>query len=149
MVKLPNLVGYRIPFLWLAAVYHIGVLPADKGPVGGDLHYIQFVDGMEFLGFGSGSTGHTRQFVIHPEQVLKGNSGQGLIFLFDSYVFFGLQRLVKPIRIPPSRHHSTGKLIHDQYLAVFHQIIHIPGKYQMGLEGLVNLVKDFHIPEIV
>ena len=58
--------------------HHVGVVLADQGLVGGDLHDVQLIGGVELLLLGEGGTGHTGELLVQAEVVLEGDGGQGL-----------------------------------------------------------------------
>ncbi len=68
---------------------------ADTGFVCRDDDDVQFVDFPEFCGFGFGGSGHSSQFVVHPEVVLECDGGVGLCIGFYFDVFFGFYGLVE------------------------------------------------------
>ena len=54
--------------------------------VGGDHHYVQFINLPQFAGFRLGGTGHTDQLVVHAEVVLKVTVGVGLGDISNSFL---------------------------------------------------------------
>ena len=72
----------------------VGHIIADDRLVGGDGHDIQFVDVHELTSLGLGSTGHTRQLVIHAEVVLQCNRGKCLRGSLNVHALLGLNSLV-------------------------------------------------------
>lgn len=76
-----DLVDHRPEFPQFRSIDHIRHILPDAGPVCGDLHHIQSVDGGKLVLFRFGGTRHARQLVEHAEVVLEGNGGQGLVFL--------------------------------------------------------------------
>ena len=65
--------GPELPGLGL--VDHVVVVIPLVGPVGGDFHNVQVVDGAELLLLRHGRTGHAGELVIEPEVVLEGDGG--------------------------------------------------------------------------
>ncbi len=51
--------------------------PPGSGLVGGHLHDVQLVGGVELLLFGQGGAGHTGELPVQTEVVLEGDGGQG------------------------------------------------------------------------
>ena len=67
----------------------IAAVIANHVLVRGDHHHLEAVDGLELESFRVGGTGHTRQLVVKPEVVLKGNGCQGLVLRLDRHPFLG------------------------------------------------------------
>ncbi len=81
----------------------VGILDADERLVGRDFDHVQPVDMPEFLGLGRRGSGHPGQLLIHPEIILEGDRGQGLVFLLDPDSFLGLQSLVQTVAVAAAR----------------------------------------------
>ena len=58
LVALGDLVDHRPELADLGLVHHVVVVVALVGPVGGDLHNVQLVDGAELLLLRHGGAGH-------------------------------------------------------------------------------------------
>jgi hypothetical protein len=98
-------------------------------------HHVEIVDLLELRRFGVGGAGHAGQLVVHPEIILKGDGGQGLIFLFDLDPLLGLQRLVQAVAVTAALHGPAGELIDDDHLAVLDDIIHVALEKAGGPSG--------------
>ena len=59
----------------------------------------------------------------------------------DLHAFLGLDRLVQPVRPAPARHDAAGELVHDQHLAVLHQVVHVLLVQRVRLQQLVDDVE--------
>jgi hypothetical protein len=103
-VHLHDLFHDGVPLFPFGAEDHVGVIDASQGLVGGNGHDFEFVDFPELIGFGHGRTGHPGDFLVQTEEILQGDSGQGLRFLFDGHTFFGLHGLVQTIAPLPANH---------------------------------------------
>ena len=88
-----------------------------------DDHGFQPVNLLEFIGFGIGRTGHTRQLAVHTEVVLEGNRGQRLILMLNGHTFFGFDGLVQTIGPAATAHQSTGELINNHHFIVLHHVL--------------------------
>ena len=118
LVQLLDLADDRPVLGRLVLVDDIGIIVADHRLVGGHDHDIEVVDLLEFRGLGIGGTGHAGQLVVHPEIVLEGDRGQGLVLLLDLDPFLGLQGLVQTVAVAPPFHGPAGELVDDDHLAV-------------------------------
>ncbi len=99
--------------------------------------------------FGIGGTGHAGQLVIHPEIVLEGDRGKGLVFPLDLDLFLGLQGLVQPIAVASSLHGAAGEFIDDDDLAFLDDIVDVPFEQHMGLQSLAEVMKLLDIAGII
>ena len=124
-------------FAGLGLVHHVGVVHPGDGPVGGNLHHVQAVDGAEFLLFGEGRTGHAGELAVKPEEILEGDGGQGLALPRHGDPFLGLDGLVEAFVVAPAVHQPSGKLVHNDNLAVLHHIVDVLLHQAPGLHGLV------------
>ena len=89
--------GDGVVFAFLVEVDEVGVVFALHRAVGGDDDGFEAVDVLEFEGFGVGGAGHARQFVVEAEEVLVGDGGECLGFLFDGHAFFDFDGLVQAV----------------------------------------------------
>ena len=112
---------------------NIWMVFTDHRLVGWNYHHVQIVNLLELCRLRVCSTCHTCKFLIHAEKILKGNGGKGLVLAFNLYALFRLKGLVKPVAVPPSWHDPAGKLVNDNYLAIFYDVIHVLFEEFMGL----------------
>ena len=126
----------------LGLVHHVVVVVALVGPVGGDLHNVQLVDGAELLLLRHGGAGHAGQLVVQAEVVLEGDGGQGLVLAGHGDVLLSLDGLVQAVGVAPAEHQTAGELVHDDNLAVLHHIVDVPLHHAVGLDGLVDVVGE-------
>ncbi len=122
----------------------VQVLSGD-GLIGRDHHNVHVVDIPEFVFFGFSGTGHTGQLLVHSEVVLDGDGGQGLGFGPDQYPFLGLDGLMETIAVSPSKHETAGEFIDDDHFPVLDDVVHVPLHQVSGLQGLENVMVDFHV----
>ena len=78
---------------------------------------------LAFLCFGS--SGHSRQLIVHTEVVLDCDRGESLSLTAHGHFLLSLYSLVKAIRPASTMHLSTGELIDDDDLPTFHHIFNI------------------------
>ena len=135
-----------LAFRLVNAVVHVFT---GDGAVGGDHHYIQFVDVPEFACFRFGSTGHTREFVVHTEVILQRNGGECLCGGFHFYVFLGFDGLVQTVGIAAAFHDTACLLVHNLHLTVDHNVFVIFLEHGVSLQQLVDGVYTFGLDGIV
>ena len=111
--------------------------------VGRDHYDIQFIDIPEFAGFRFSSTGHTGQFVIHTEVVLKCNRCKGLCGSFHLHTFFGFYSLMETVAPAASVHDTAGLLVYDLHLSVHYDVVCIFFEHGVCLQQLVDGMHTF------
>ena len=117
------------------------VLPLHRA-VGGNLHHVQPVDGLKFLGLRQSRTGHAGELVVKPEEILEGDGGQGLALPGDGHPLLGLDGLVQTLVVPAAVHETSGELVHNDDLTVLHHIVNVLLHETPGLHGLVDVVGE-------
>ena len=135
-----DLLHYGLVLALLGGVDHIVEILADHGLVGGNLHHVQRVDALELGFFGFGGTRHTRQLMVHAEEILIGDGGQGTAFALYLDMLLGLQRLVQTVGEAATYHDAAGELVHDHDLVILHHIVHVALHDGVGLERLDDVV---------
>ncbi|OIQ76012.1 hypothetical protein GALL_423160 [mine drainage metagenome] len=101
-------------------VHHVA---AHHGIVGRDHHGFQAIDLVELECLGVGCAGHASQLAIHAEIILEGDRRQRLVLLLNRHAFLGFDRLMQAVGPAAARHHATGKLVHDDNLAILHHVV--------------------------
>ena len=122
--------------------HHVGMILAHNGPVGGDLHHVQPVDGAKFLLLGQSGTGHAGQLIIQAEEILEGDGGKGLALVGNGDAFLGFDGLVQAFVIAAAVHQSAGEFVDDDNLTVLDHIVGVLFHQTPGLHGLVDVVGD-------
>ena len=107
--------------------------------VGRNLDDIHAVDRTKLLFLCKRRTGHAAFFRVFIEKVLERDIGQCLAFPLDLHMLFRLNGLMQTVRIPASRHDTSGKFIHNENLVVLDHIILVP-EHQ-----IVRPKRQFHI----
>ena len=74
---------------------------------------VEAVDVAELALFGLGRTGHTREMLVEPEQVLEGDRRERLILAADFDAFFGFDRLMNAVGVAAAVHQAAGELVDD------------------------------------
>ena len=82
--------------------------------------------------------GHARELVVQPEVVLQGDRGERLVLVLDLHAFLGLDGLVHALVVPAAVQHAAGELVHDQDLAVDHDVVLVLLEQLLGLERVVE-----------
>jgi hypothetical protein len=148
-VKLLDLIDDGVPFFAKRSIDHIRVILADHRTVGRDHHDVDVVCRAEFLSFGFRRTGHARELFVHSEVVLQRDGRERLVLSLDLDAFFRLDGLVKPIRPAAALHQAAGEVVDDDHLAFLHDVMVIAFVKRVGLECLLDAVKQVHIARIV
>ena len=65
------------------------------------------------------------------------------------HAFLGLDRLVKTVGPAPPVHHAAGELVDDDDLPVLHDIVDVLLEHHVGLEGLVQVMDDLSVGDVV
>ena len=144
-----NLFNYRVEFFFLRTVNQIRMVCPDHHLVRWDDNDFQLVSGIKLFGLGIRSARHSPKLFKHAKIILKGNRRQRLVLIFYFNAFFGLKCLMKPITIPPSKHHPAGELVNDDDLSILDHIIDFILKQNMRLERLIGMVKHLNIGRII
>ncbi len=76
---------------------------------------------------------------------MERNRRHGARFLFNLDAFFGLYGLMKTITPAPAKHQPAGKLVDNDYLTVFDNIVTIFKVKRPGFKGIFNVVDRFKI----
>ena len=149
LVELLDLLHDGVELLALGLVDDVRVVHADERPVGRDHRHVQLVDLGELRGLGIGGARHAGELVVHPEVVLEGDGGEGLVLLLDPEPFLRLDRLVEAVRPPAARHEPAGELVDDDDLAVLRDVVHVLLEQRVGAEALVDVVERVDVLGVV
>ena len=126
----------------LVAVDDVRPVLADDGLVGGYLHDVQLVDGLELLFLREGRARHAGELAVEAEIVLEGDGGQRLVLAAHVHLLLGLDGLVQALRIAAAEHQTAGELVDDDDLAVLHHVVDVPLHHAVGLQRLVDVVRE-------
>ncbi|OPY65435.1 MAG: hypothetical protein A4E57_03202 [Syntrophorhabdaceae bacterium PtaU1.Bin034] len=148
-IQLLDLFHHGPELLFFRPVNDVGVIVPDERPVCGDDHNVQVIRLSEFHGLRIGRAGHARQLLVHSEIILERHGGEGLVLPLDLHVLFCLKGLVETVAEASAGHEPARKLVHDDDLPVFHDVIHVPAEQVVGLQGLVDMVEELHIFGII
>ena len=135
----------RSPLVLLATVDHIRMGDPLKHAIGRNRDYVKFINLVEFFRFGHRGTRHTANLLVKLEIVLQRDRGERLSLFLDLHAFFGFDRLMQAVTPLPSVHQTTSKLIHDDDLAFFDDVIDILLVKPVGLQSVVNHVRPVHV----
>ena len=87
---------------------------------GDDLHLVGV---HELVGLGRRRARHARELVVHPEEVLDRDGGDGLVLLPDLHALLGLDGLVEPLGVPPALENAPCELVDDEDLPVADDVL--------------------------
>ncbi len=124
---------------FLRAVDQVPLVDPDHVLVGRDRHHTQAVDLLELRRLGQGRARHAGELVVHPEVVLQGDGGEGLVLLADLHPLLRLDGLVQPLVVAPADEGATGVLVDDQDLAVQVDVVPVELEQLLGLDGVVQV----------
>lgn len=117
----------------------------DYWMVGWYNYGIQFIDRVEFKGFGIGCIGYFCQFFVQMEVVLEGDRGQSLVFVLDFYVFFGFNGLVQIIGLVVVLYCMVSVFIDDDNFVIFDNVVNVVGEQCMGVQCGGNVVYQYNV----
>ncbi|MBA7713567.1 hypothetical protein ES703_122570 [subsurface metagenome] len=143
-MKLLDFTDYRPELGLLSLVNLVGKVLTNHRHMGRNHHHLKLIYLVKLLSLGEGGAGHPGQLVIHAEVVLDGNSGKGFALLLNRHMLLGLYRLVQPLRVAPSVHQTTGKLIDNNHLSLTTISLH-----HILLVFLIKFLSAEGIPQVV
>ena len=135
-------------FLFLCHIYGIVQVDTLYRTVGRNLHNVHAVNITEFFFFGKRRTCHTCFFLIFVKEILEGDRCECLTLTFYLYMLFRLNRLMQTIGITASRHDTSRKLVYDQNLIIFYDIILITEHQIVRTKRQIHIVLDLQILRI-
>ena len=148
-VTLLDLFG-RVPELFVfRPVDHVLAVFTDGFAVGRNVDDVQLVGLAELGGFGIGGTRHSRELLIHAEEVLEGDGGESLVLVLDLDAFFGFDGLMQAIAPTATGHQTPGEFVDDDDFALLHQIVLVTMEQDIGFEALLDVVVDLDVFGIV
>ena len=113
---------------------------------GDDLHLVGV---HELVGLGRRRAGHAGELVVHPEVVLDGDGGDGLVLFLDLDALFGLDGLVEPLGVSPSLQHTPRELVDDVDLPVADDVLVVLVEERLGPQSLVQVVDEVGVDVVV
>ena len=141
-----DFLGDSVVFLPLAAEDDVGMVDPLHRAIRGDRDHVELVDLPELVGLGHGRAGHAADFLIELEEVLQGDRGQRLVLFLDADALLGLDGLVQAVAPVAARHEAPGELVDDHHLAlVVDDVVHVALVEIVGLQGVVDQVRPFHV----
>ena len=131
-------VDYGSVFGFLRFIDKIILIVADNRTICGNHHDVQLINTPELPCLGLCRTGHTGQFMVHPEIVLQGNGGKGLGCSFNLDILLCFHRLMQSVTPPTSFHHTAGLLVNNFDLAVHYDVVDVLLKHRVCLQQLID-----------
>ena len=144
-----HLLDDRVVFLTCRAIDLVIAVGAAHLLVGRDLDDFELVDVAEFLGLGHRRAGHPGELRIHPEIILEGDRGEGLVLVLDGDAFLGFERLVQAFGIAPAFHHPPGELVDDDDLVVLDDVVGVAREELVRTQRLVDVVDERDVVDVV
>ena len=132
-------------FFFLGLINSILFVHTDDRSVGRDLDNIHAIDITELFFLSQCRTCHTGFFFKFIKEVLERDRCKSLALTFYFYMLFCLDCLVQTIRVTASRHDTSGKLINDQYLIIFYNVILIAEHQVVCTQRKNHIVLDLKI----
>ena len=137
-VPLRDVLDHRVELRLRGLVDHVGLVRADHRLVGRDRDDAELVDLHELVGLGHRRAGHARELFVEPEVVLQRDRGEGLVLVLDLHAFLGLDGLVHALVVPAAVQDAAGELVHDEDLAVHHDVVLVLLEQLLGLERVLE-----------
>ena len=103
----------------------------------------------ELVGLGRRRTRHAGELVVHPEEVLDGDCGDGLVLFLDLDAFFGLDGLMEPFGVAPALEHTPRELVDDVYLSIGDDVLIIFVEERLRPQRLVEVVDEVGVDVVV
>ena len=144
-----HFLNYGLIFFTLSLIYTVVHVYSGNRTVCGDLHNIQFINIPELPCFRNSRTRHTRQFVIHTEIILQGNSCKRLCGCLYLYMFLCLYSLMKSVTPTATIHNTSGLLVNDLHLTIYNDIFIIFVKHRISLKKLLYGMHTFTFHGII
>src|SRR5690242_7704002 len=149
LVPFVDVLDARLEFGLRRLVDHVGLVVADHRLVGRDRDHAELVDRVELVGLGDGRTRHAGQLVVEAEVVLEGDGGEGLVLVLDRHPLLGLDGLVHALVVAPAVQDAAGELVHDQDLAVHHDVVLVLLVQLLRLDGVVQEADQGRVDGVV
>ena len=144
-VALRHLVNDRLVLAVDGLVHAVRQVLPGAGLVGGHADDLQAVNFAELVRLGGGGAGHAAELFVHAEVVLEGDGGQRFALGGDGHALLGLDGLMQAVVVAASVHQAAGEFIHNDDLAVFHDVVGVPVHHAAGLDGAVNVMAQRHV----
>ncbi len=133
----------RFELLPFGLIDHIRVVCANHLLIGGYNRHIQFIRTIKLSSLSVRGSCHPSKFFVHPEVVLEGNGGQGLIFFCHAHAFLGFHSLMQAVAPAATRHHTSCELVHNDHLPIFQNIVDILLEQPVCFDKLLGGVEKF------
>ena len=148
-IAIPDVLDGGLIFFARGLVHPVKLVLTPAGTVGRHHHGLQPVDFLEFVGFGIGRSGHTRELAIQPEIVLEGDRRHGLVFWLDRHPFLGLDRLMQAFAPAPPAHQASGEFVHDHDFILLHHVVLVAVVQVFGPQRCIQVVHQRDIGRVI
>ena len=140
-----NLFGDRSPFVFFAAVNRVWMGDSLQRSVRWNGDDVEAIDLVKFFRFSHRGTGHTTDFFVELEVILKRNGRERLRFLFDLHAFFGFDSLMQTVAPLTTIHQAAGEFVDDHNRAFFDDVVHVQFVQTVRFQCVVDHVRPVHI----
>ena len=137
----------RVEFLVLRFEDNVGLVDAQKRPIGRNQSHVEVVDLRELFGLGIRGTRHAGELVVHAEIVLEGDRREGLALAANLDAFFGFDGLMKTVGPAATGHQSPRMLVDDDdfllaIIARTNDVVDVDILKRVGHQRLLHSVQD-------
>ncbi len=146
---LVDVVGHGLELRGFGLVDEVGLVGADHRLVRRDGDDLEPVGVCELAGFRRGGAGHPGELLVHPEVVLEGDRGEGLVLLLDPHRLLRLDRLVQTLAPPAALEDPAGELVDDLHLAVLDDVVDVALEELLGPQRGLQLVHEVLVHVLV
>ena len=108
--------------------------------VRGNRDDVEVVYSLKFRFFRLCSTRHTREFLVHTEEVLESDGRKRLVFASYSDVFFCLDCLVQALVVTSAYHNTARELVDDKHFTVADDVVFVLFHHKVRFECGLNMV---------
>ena len=129
-------------FAMLVLIHLILTVDTDNGLVGGYFDNVKAVDAAELRFLCHSRAGHTGKLAVQTEEVLEGDSGEGLALVLYLHSLLGFDSLMKSLVEAASEHQSSGELVNYDDLSVLHDVLDIEVHTAVSLYCLIDVVEN-------
>ena len=125
----------------LRFVDDVGVVDSDDGLVRRNFDHVKVVDAAELLFLRKRRAGHAGELAVKPEEILEGDGGKRFVLARDRNALLGLDCLMQTLVVSPTVHQTTRKLVDNDDLPVFDDVVDVLFHQPTRLHRLIDVVR--------
>ena len=144
-----DLLHDRVVLLFACLVDEVVLVDPADGPICRNYGHVELVDLVELGFFRLRRARHARELLVHAEVVLDRDRGESLGLFTDGHTFLRFHRLVQPIRPAPARHQASREFVHDEDLALLHDVLDVFFVQRVRLQQLVDDVQRLALDRVL